>query len=175
MPLLMLRDLPRYECLQEAASECPGMDVSACEVFLNILRTGDAVSGSEAAFLAGHGLSQGRLIVLKLLAEAPEGSLRSSELADHAAVCRATMTGLLDALERDGWVERATDPNDRRALRVKITESGAALLKRAMPSYFAWISKSLEVLTPKERDQFVQLLRKTQQVFMDPARNGECV
>src|SRR5471030_3269015 len=104
MPLLMLKELPRYECLQEAAAEHAGMDASACEVFLNILRTGDAVSQAEAAFLAEYGLSQGRLIVLMLLAEAPEGSLRSSEIADHAAVSRATMTGLLDALERNGWV-----------------------------------------------------------------------
>ena len=41
MPLLLLKDLPRYECLLEAAREFPALDPSATEAFLHLLRCGD--------------------------------------------------------------------------------------------------------------------------------------
>ncbi len=67
MPLLLLKDLPRYECLLEAANEFPALDPSACEVFLHLLRTGDEVFSAIDANLARHGISEGRFGVLMLL------------------------------------------------------------------------------------------------------------
>ena len=84
MAYLLLKEVPRYECLQEASTHVPGADPAICELFLNILHTGDVVSRSEAEFLARHGLNQARLIVMVLLDASESGSLRSSELADHA-------------------------------------------------------------------------------------------
>ena len=52
MPLLLLKDLPRYECLLEAAREFPDLDPSATEVFLNLLRTGDEAFRVAEAHLA---------------------------------------------------------------------------------------------------------------------------
>ena len=53
MPLLMLKDLPRYDCLLEAARSFPDLDPSACEAFLNLLRAGSkrAVDGQLATQL----------------------------------------------------------------------------------------------------------------------------
>lgn len=175
MPFLMLKEVPRYECLQEAASRVPGTDSTICEVFLNILHTGDVVSRSEAEFLARHGLNQARLIVLVLLDGAENGSLRSSELADHAKVSRATITGLLDTMEKAGLISRAADPHDRRAFNVKITPKGEKLLAAVQPQLMAWTQDILSALSPHERTQLVKLLRKTQQAFAatKPAeRNG---
>src|SRR5580692_11644306 len=116
MPLLLLKDLPRYECLLEAAKRFPDLDPSACDVFLNLLRTGDEVFRVTEHNYANHGLSQGRFGVLMLLKRSsrapmaaeegehclPTGPLGPAELADAAGVTRATMTGLIDTLERDG-------------------------------------------------------------------------
>lgn len=175
MPFLMLKEVPRYECLQEAAARVPGTDSTICEVFLNILHTGDVVSRSEAEFLAHHGLNQARLIVLVLLDGAENGSLRSSELADHAKVSRATITGLLDTMEKAGLISRAADPRDRRAFNVKITPKGEKLLATVQPQLMAWTQDILSALSPHERTQLVKLLRKTQQAFASSKsleRNG---
>ncbi len=168
MPLLMLKEVPRYECMQEASAQVPGADPSSCEVFLNILHTGDVVSRAEESFLSAYGLNQARLIILMLLDES-EGSLRSSELAEQANVSRATMTGLLDTLERAELVARAIDPQDRRALNVKITSKGEALLNKIRTPFFKWSSEILSALTPREKSQLVTLLRKTQEAFKKPA------
>ena len=67
MRLLMLKDLPRYECLLEAAGEFPDLDPSATEAFLHLLRTGDEAFRVVESHLAGHNVSQGRFSVLMSL------------------------------------------------------------------------------------------------------------
>jgi DNA-binding MarR family transcriptional regulator len=48
-----------------------------------------------------------------------EGPLSPTALAERAALHAATTTGILDRLERGGWVVRERDPSDRRAVRVR--------------------------------------------------------
>ena len=56
-----------------------------------------------------------------LVAIFEEESLLPSQLAEKTALDRPTTTGLLDRLERDGWIERQPDSNDRRALRIHLS------------------------------------------------------
>src|SRR6476620_10640191 len=108
MPLLMLKDLPRYECLLEASREFPDLDPSATEVFLHLLRAGDEAFRVVEAHLAQHDITQGRFGVMMALwgncqrAGSENQPLTPAELADRTGVTRATMTGLADTLERSG-------------------------------------------------------------------------
>ncbi|MBI5693674.1 MAG: MarR family transcriptional regulator, partial [Verrucomicrobia bacterium] len=113
MPHLLLKDLPRYECLLEASREFPDLDPSATEVLLHLLRAGDEAFRVLDAQLAEHELSQGRFGVLMALwgnchrrDEREDCWLTPADLADRTGVTRATITGLLDSLERTGLVER---------------------------------------------------------------------
>lgn len=175
MPFLMLKDLPRYECLLEAAKEFPDLDPSAAEVFLNLLRTGDEVFRVVEHNFTSHGLSQGRFGVLMLLWRSslaqeknagpgktcmPPGPLTPAELADAAGVTRATMTGLIDTLERDGFVKREADPNDRRMMPVKLTSKGRKLLEDILPGHFRLMSTIMQPLSEVERKTLVRLLNK---------------
>jgi len=58
------------------------------------------------------------------------GPLSPSALAERASLHPATMTGILDRLERDGWVVRERDPSDRRAVRVRALRNRNAELVR---------------------------------------------
>ncbi|HZP61401.1 MAG TPA: MarR family transcriptional regulator [Opitutaceae bacterium] len=174
MPFLMLKDLPRYECLLEAAKKFPDLDPSAAEVFLNLLRTGDEVFRVVENNFTKHGLSQGRFGVLMLLARSsrtegegkseatclPPGPLTPAELADAAGVTRATMTGLIDTLERDGFVKRESDPADRRMMPVKLTPKGRKLIEDILPGHFRIISAVMGSLNETERKTMVRLLNK---------------
>ncbi len=57
--------------------------------------------------------------------------LRVGELAKKLAIHQTTTSNLLDSLEKRGYVNKIRDPNDQRAVRVSLTESGNALLMRA--------------------------------------------
>jgi DNA-binding MarR family transcriptional regulator len=130
MPLLMLKDLPRYDCLIQAAERCPTLQPSACDAFLNLLRTGDDVFAVVDRFLSGHDISQGRFTVLMLLGmecdDEDERPATPATLAEQAGVARATMTGLIDTLEKDRLVVREPDPVDRRTIHVRLTGEGRA-------------------------------------------------
>ena len=169
MPLLMLRDLPRYDCLIKAAERCPTLQPSACDAFLNLLRTGDDVFDVVARFLSGHDISQGRFTVLMLLGMecAEEDHPTPATLAEHAGVTRATMTGLIDTLEKDHLVVREPDVEDRRAIHVRLTGEGRAVLDGMLPDYFQCVSDILEPLSETERKQLVRLLQKVQRALPD--------
>src|SRR3984893_16783894 len=76
-----------------------------------------------------HGLSEGRLHVLFQLAAAPGHQLPLGELAEQLEVTPRNVTGLIDHLERDGFVERVDDPDDRRSIYARLTAAGGKRLE----------------------------------------------
>lgn len=163
MPLLMLKDLPRYECLLEAAKRFPDLDPSASEAYLHLLRTSDEAFNVLTEHLHQAGLSQGRFTVMMLLLDKATGCSRVSapaELADKAGVTRATMTGLIDTLERDGMVSREPDPDDRRMMAVKLTPKGESVIRDYLPGHFKRTAFLVQPLTENERRTLVRLLAK---------------
>jgi len=177
MPHLLLKDLPRYECLLEAAKDFPDLDPSAAEAFLHLLHTSDEVFAISDRSLASHNISHGRFGVLMLLwrstqptaaklmgaDECTAGPRTPAELADAAGVTRATMTGLIDTLERDGYVKREPDPNDRRMMSVLLTPKGDQFLREFLPGHFKAIAAIMSTLTESERKTLVRLLGKVQE------------
>lgn len=168
MPLLMLKDLPRYECLLKAAERYPSLDPTAAEAFLHLLRTGDEVFDEESHFLARHHISQGRFTVLMLLNRCMNEPCTPAALADESRVTRATMTGLIDTLEKDGLVIREADAGDRRTILVRLTKQGEAFLKGMLPDYFQCVSAIIQPLSENERKQLVRLLQKIQRGLERP-------
>jgi DNA-binding MarR family transcriptional regulator len=168
MPLLMLKDLPRYECLLECANRYPEMDPVAASVFMHLLRTADELFEVKADFMRRHNISNGRFTVLMLLssgdpADDPgaEVSPRSpADLAEMAGVTRATMTGLIDTLEKDGLVRRETDQSDRRAMLVHLTDAGLKFLQDMLPGYFQRVTAIMAPLGVTEKKKLLQLLTK---------------
>jgi DNA-binding MarR family transcriptional regulator len=168
----MLKDLPRYECLLKASERYPSLDPTACEAFLNLLRAGDEVFEEEGRFFARHHISQGRFTLLMLLNRHCEEAATPASLAEQSRVTRATMTGLIDTLEKDGLVVREAGENDRRTLHVRLTPPGRDFVENMLPEYFRCVSAIIEPLDECERRQLVQLLQKIQQ-GLAPSRKPE--
>src|SRR3954462_15717184 len=160
MPLLMLKDLPRYECLLEAAREFPDLDPSATELFLHLLRSGDEAFRVVEAHLAQHDITQGRFgVLMALWGNSHRGGdavpLTPAEIADRTGVTRATITGLVDTLERAGLVTRTPHSDDRRMMSVGLTPRGQQLLAEIMPEHFRRMAWLMGPLTESERKTFV--------------------
>ncbi|MEU5723028.1 MULTISPECIES: MarR family transcriptional regulator [unclassified Micromonospora] len=69
-----------------------------------------------------HGLTSAGMRVLLILLRAGDSSHR--EMAERCFVRPATLTGIVDTLERDGFVARQRDPNDRRSVQLTLTDKG---------------------------------------------------
>jgi DNA-binding MarR family transcriptional regulator len=86
-----------------------------------------------------HGLPLSSYEVLLHLDNAPDRRLRMSELADSVLLSRSGLTRLVDRLERDGLIERASCPSDARGSFAVLTPRGRAALRRAAPTHIAGI------------------------------------
>jgi DNA-binding MarR family transcriptional regulator len=83
-----------------------------------------------------------------------------AELADRAGVTRATMTGLIDTREKDGYVKREPDPSDRRMMTVTLTPKAEAFMRGMLPGHFRMITEVMGDLDDAERRTLVQILTK---------------
>jgi DNA-binding MarR family transcriptional regulator len=105
-----------------------------------VLRASGALLRESRRFFRRFGITEAQFNVLNILGEAPEG-MSQRELGDFLVVDRSNVTGLLDRMEREGWVQRRPEPGDRRAHRVSLTASGRKLWKRALPAYDAALAE----------------------------------
>jgi DNA-binding MarR family transcriptional regulator len=158
--MLLLKEVPRYECLLERAKRYPELDPSAMEAFLHLLRTSTDVFDAFRDLLARHETSQGRFVVLILLNRDPETPFNLADLAERSNVTRATMTGLIDTLERDGLVKRKHTAGDRRMLLVRLTDTGKTFLDKILPDYFRRVTTLMGGLSHAERKTLVLLMIK---------------
>lgn len=156
--MLQLRDLPSTEVLQKFAQRYPQADVSAVATFLHLLRVASDFSVALDECLSRHGLLQGRWWVLILLMREDTKISLPSILAEKAGVSRATMTGLLDGLERDNLVQRIYDPVDRRCVSIKLTAAGEAKLDAVMPDYYSRLRQCMQGLDEPSRQQLQRML-----------------
>ncbi|MCC3371839.1 MarR family winged helix-turn-helix transcriptional regulator [Cohnella sp. REN36] len=77
--------------------------------------------------------------------------MRLTELTATEQVTQSAVTQLVTRLERDGLVERRSDPNDGRVVLVHITEQGANLIRSRRLARAGGLEKFADVLTPAER------------------------
>jgi DNA-binding MarR family transcriptional regulator len=86
--------------------------------------------------------------------------LSLSEIAERLLVSGGNVTGIIDRLERDGYVHRVRDKVDRRIVRALLTEKGFGLYKSFLPRYKEVMHRINSGLTLEERKQLQRLLKK---------------
>lgn len=146
--------------LQTLAQRYPELDVASVEVCLAFLRATADVQVALDTHFARYGLSMGKFTLLMQLLEAD--GLTPSECAERSGVTRATITGLLDGLERDDLLERRDCPGDRRMLRVHLTEKGRILMDQMLPDHFCRTTGLMAHLSVSEKKTLMKLLQKIQ-------------
>jgi DNA-binding MarR family transcriptional regulator len=96
------------------------------------------------------------------------GPLSPTELARRAGLHPATMTGILDRLERGGWIVRERDPSDRRAVSVRAVHERYAELLRLYSGLSRSMNKLLADYSDSELATIADFLRRT----VDAGRNA---
>jgi DNA-binding MarR family transcriptional regulator len=154
------RTLPDQQTIHRMANRYPEIDIPSVEACLVFLDTSTAFYDSVDSYLDSHNLSRGKFTLLMQLVEADEGGLLPSEFAERAGVTRASVTSLLDGLEREKLVTRQPHPVDRRMLSVHMTDKGRELMNRILPEHFVRIKAWMDNLSDREKKTFIKLLMK---------------
>ena len=89
-----------------------------------------------------------------------EGPMSQAALTKRLWIDRTTMVHIIDDLERLGLVERARDPNDRRANAVRVSPRGEEMLVQAGQRAGAGEAEFLSALSPEEQEQLRTLLAR---------------
>ncbi|MCW3032114.1 MAG: transcriptional regulator, MarR family [Solirubrobacterales bacterium] len=128
------------------------------------------VRALDAQLDAAHGLPITSYEVLIHLGDAPNGQMRMRDLADAALLSRSGLTRLVDRLERDGLIERASCPSDARGAFAVITEAGRELLDRARPAHRAEVRR--QFLDHFDEDELEQLAGYWERVLPGSVTDG---
>ena len=95
---------------------------------------------------------------LILLALKQQDWRTQQDLAAAVGIEGPTLTHHLDGLDKAGLIERARDPNDRRAVRVELTGAGDKLFKRLAKAAIGFDQRLRAGLSDEELDEFRRVL-----------------
>jgi DNA-binding MarR family transcriptional regulator len=138
--------------------EFPGASRSAAEVTANLVRTATAlVAQIERPTREAFGLSVSAFQTLAILDGAGE-PLPGHAIAEQLLVSSASMTSLLDTLERRGLVERHPHPTDRRKVLIHLTGDAQRIVDQMLPVIHAAITHAIGDLPESDRQHLITAL-----------------
>ncbi len=155
-----LRLLPRHQILFDFTHHLPEVDPASVETYLFFLGVARHALAAQQTFYDRFDLSEGKLVVLLLLYQAPHSGLTPSALAEAAGVTRGTITGLLAGLERSGLIKRTQHPEDGRMFSIELTEAALDLFEQILPERINHIMEFMSSLTEEEQHHLRVLLEK---------------
>lgn len=123
-----------------------------------VLSLAAAIEADCARRLSRDQLSESKFVMLIVLHEA-KGGLAPNELATRCGVTRATMTSLIDGLERDGLAHRTADRQDRRSVNIKLTDKGAELARSVFDEHAEWLGSVFGGLDPEQSELLTSMIQ----------------
>lgn len=104
------------------------------------------------------GMPHAYYAVLVELSEAPERTLRMSELAERARFSRSRLSHAVARLEAKGWVLRNSCLTDKRGAEATLTDEGFEMLRSAAPGHVRAVREAMfDSLTPEQLKQLEEI------------------
>jgi DNA-binding MarR family transcriptional regulator len=139
----------------------PDEDIRSLEVVQRLVWSGRLAHQILESTAIGAGLRRrGDYEVLSLLRRSEPELLTPVEVAQQLLASQSGMTGKLDRLENQGLIQRVPDPDDRRALRLHVTEAGRTVIDAAFAASIRAYESMLDELSPAEVENLRALLDK---------------
>ena len=153
--------IPTWDELERHKRIIPEINPAAVIAMLGIKRIGEEIQQSVLDVLQKtYNLSEGKFCALVVLHQHNETGIAPSELAEKIGVTRATISNMLQRMERDGLVRIRPAASDGRGKIVLLTEEGAAFMDKILPPHYLRVTKLMEKLTEPEQKELIQLLKK---------------
>lgn len=104
-------------------------------------------------------------LLVRLRSGGPGAKESAGDLSRALVMSSGGMTNLLDRLEERGLIRRTSDPDDRRSVLVQLTPAGRKTTDRAVSTEAAREESVFESLTPGDRKELNDALRRLMQTF----------
>ena len=148
------------------AARYPGSSDKATESAMNLVRTAELLVKHIAELVEPFNLTPSSGLVIGVLADAGE-PLPPNQIAERLIISRASVTSLLDSLERRGYVRRLPHTTDRRMLLIALTETGREIAHEFRLLVHRHQKHWLAALTEQEQVQLINMLHRLQAALSD--------
>ncbi len=133
------------------------------------------LSAVEGQLQRDSGIAHGYYEILVRLSEAPDRSLRMSQLAEASTSSKSRLSHAVARLEERGWVERLDCETDRRGQFARLTDAGFAALAAAAPSHVDQVRRSLfDRITPEQVRQLHAIMTALAAAGRTDAESAGC-
>lgn len=155
-----LKEIPQRELLSEYSSKIPELNILKLETFLNLIKTTNEINKLLNENFAKFDLSEGKFSIMMLLYRQKDYKLSPIELSRMAEVTKGTITGLINGLEKQGYIERVSNEKDQRSYYVSLSLQGVEILKELLPKHYLLINDIMSNYKEKELNQLISLINK---------------
>ena len=131
-----------------------------------------AIEKKANQMLAPYGLTDTQYKVLVCLYKSPDRALRQVDLEEMLAMRNPTITGIVQNLERGGFVQRMANPEDKRSKLVTLTEFSLALMEELVEVGESLEKQVTHTLSDTEREQAIALLKKLADAIQSDERES---
>ena len=104
--------------------------------------------------LGSHQISMMHGQILRFVAE--EKSITMKDLAKHLSITPPSATSITESLVKKGWMERVTDKQDRRVVRIRVTPKGRTMMRKVRKSLEQEWGKVLKTMSATQQKQLKQ-------------------
>jgi DNA-binding MarR family transcriptional regulator len=144
----------------------PGSSAKATECAMNLILTASLLEKHIARLLLHFDLSPATGLALSILADS-ETPVAPHQIADRLILSRASVTSLIDSLEKRGYVKRQPHLSDRRMLLIELTDSGRQVADQFRPIVHQHQKVWMNALSEKEQEKLNQMLHRLQASLFD--------
>ena len=131
--------------------------------------TAQHVDNAISEWMAGSVGSVARYQILMALWASKGKRISHKDIVAAMGVSRATVSGLMAALERDGWVKSEVAGEDRRKLIARLTAKGEAVIKKQHELNLVKFRAVFSSFTSEELSSLTALLHRFREAFAAPA------
>jgi len=142
------------------------------DLVIQVLSAANVMVKESHRLFRPHGLTDAQFNVLNVLGREPKG-MSQRQLSDVLVVDRSNITGLLDRMEKLGWVRRADHPSDRRVYLVTLTDEGQKLWQAVLPDYAAAVNRVTAIAPEAELKRTLETLRRLEESAREWGRTHE--
>jgi MarR family transcriptional repressor of emrRAB len=143
-----------------------GSDLPALDVVFALRTTAQQLDNAITEWMAGTAGTPARFQIMALLWASEPSGVPHKEIVKALEVTRATVSGLMTSLERDGLVKSSVDRDDRRNLNATLTSRGRAIVEKAIDSNVTSLRAALATLSADELETLTSLLQRLRQGFI---------
>jgi len=142
------------------------------EALLNIVVTTSRLFNFSDRFFSNYGVTTTQYNIIKTLEGFDEEGLSQQDLSEKLVVSKSNMVGLIDRLEKAGYVSRDKHPTDRRQHVLHLTKKSHDLIKRVDKVYFSKIEDLMKGISFEKKRVLIGCLEIIRVNISDADKHG---